>query len=255
MSSPFQTVTFGKNDDDLKVVSNKSFKFKKGVKTRVALAAWSFDDDGYLNLEGTPEIISAPVSWVDTEDVKGYVVHHPKDVVTSIVGEEPRWRCATVLVIFPTLPDGDLDMDLLRLGRWEVVPWAFSNRKYDELKSKHKRYHLGKVDLQIECTNEGFQNLKYETYENNILRMLIDKARADKANTETPNNEMTKKVDAMMAEIRRTQGVLQGLIGKVVDVDDLRKAFGQASSSATSSLSSAVSAEATQDVENMLDGF
>lgn len=220
MDDVFSSVSLGEDDDHLKVISNKSFKFKKDEMYRVSIASWPMGDDGFLNVSGNPKILNAPTSWVDG---KGYVVH-VNDQYTKLIGEAPSNRCAVVLFLTPITPDGQVDTLLLQNGRWEIVPWAFSEHKYNDLKIKHKNHGLANKDLQIKCKNESYQNLIYDTYNNNMLAGLIKKARELKEEGST--DDLLKHVERAMDTIRKTQEKLPKLIGKIIDLDELREHMG-----------------------------
>lgn len=76
---------------------------------------------------------------------------------------EPRKFFTTVLLVYPTDKDGNVDADLLP-KKWSVIPWRFGSKIYESIWKTAKSLRENKVslasqDLLLECKNEEFKNV------------------------------------------------------------------------------------------------
>jgi hypothetical protein len=75
---------------------------------------------------------------------------------------EKRTYVLTVLVIYPTDRDGDLDRERLTTS-WKVMPWRFSPDKYDKLRKLNKGMQesggIAASDLLFTCKEPQYQNI------------------------------------------------------------------------------------------------
>lgn len=98
----------------------------------------------------------------------GYI-EHPK--VTLTAEEQKVWAklgekkdyVTTLLLIYPTDRDGEIDKDAL--GRkWQLKPWRFAPEKYDVLRKINRGLleggsNIAAVDLHISCTDTQYQKI------------------------------------------------------------------------------------------------
>ncbi len=133
----------------------------------------------------------APYEKLDTSNVRfrrieayykdgfGYVVSRlgqdgpEADTVWKMLGE-PKNYFATVLVIYPTTPDGDLIRD--QVGKSVVKPWRFSTKVYERLHQvayglRQNELRIAEQDLTIKCTNQDYQNFDLDAAGKSIWRM------------------------------------------------------------------------------------
>jgi len=83
------------------------------------------------------------------------------DKVWSSLGEEKTYF-TTVLVIYPTDRDGNVDKDALGRG-YAVKPWRFASKIYERLHQvggslRNNNLSIATQDLTLKCTNTDFQN-------------------------------------------------------------------------------------------------
>jgi hypothetical protein len=101
------------------------------------------------------------------------------DAVWQRLGE-PQQRFSTLLVVYPTDPNGDIPADDAAKRRiltdWQIKPWKFGKQTYDEiwklnegLKENGLGIHL--QDVKLECKDAKYQNIKVSFVGKAIWRM------------------------------------------------------------------------------------
>lgn len=214
MSDGFSEVEFGSGDEELR--QNKNDKFTPESKTTYRISFCRFpivrkNGKRYLDLrQKSPRFLKAPVSYVEGA---GYVVHK-NSTITKIVGKSPDERVGTIVVVWPVTSDGDLDEDLMRLGRWRVLPYVFSATKYQTYLRKNKARPFGKHDVLIACEDKQYQKLELTMLDDSQLyKMMADPERRD-------------QFDLLLDEIEKVETRLKGFIGRVYTPEELRDKLG-----------------------------
>lgn len=101
----------------------------------------------------------------------GYVVDRrgkdgpEADEIWKSLGDPKNYFC-TVLLIYPTNAEGEIDKGALANG-WTVKPWRASSKSYDSLIGKSESLKandlsIANQDLTLKCTNADFQNFDIE---------------------------------------------------------------------------------------------
>jgi hypothetical protein len=83
--------------------------------------------------------------------------------VWSKVGD-PRTYVTTLLLVYPTDSDGEVDMDRLAKGGWKLKPWRFSPEKYDKIFKINKGLaeagsSVTMYDLFLSCKETQYQQI------------------------------------------------------------------------------------------------
>ena len=113
---------FSFDDGDRSLTSNtKRLKFKNGETVRVSFAWFPKGDDGNYDLSSNPRFRGANRVWVNGV---GYVVANSPEIA-SITGATPKMSIATVVVVWPTDKNGNIDKNRMKNGDCDVMPWVF----------------------------------------------------------------------------------------------------------------------------------
>jgi hypothetical protein len=102
---------------------------------------------------------------------------------------EPKRYFATVLLLYPTNNEGDIDKETLTKN-WKVMPWRIGSTVYDRIFAINKSLEsndltIGSQDLKMTCTNSEYQNWtidpigkaiwkQNEKFKNNVLLAAYD---------------------------------------------------------------------------------
>jgi hypothetical protein len=222
---------FSFDDGDRSLTSNtKRLKFKNGETVRISFAWFPKGDDGKYDLKTNPKFRGANRVWVNGV---GYVVANSPEIA-SITGATPKMSIATVVVVWPTDKNGNIDKNRMKNGDCDVMPWVFSKRKYSELKALASEWPFGEHDLKLTCTEAQYQQTSQANCRENFLQKLQEKG-------SDSFNEIMERVESVVAN-------LNGFIGNEYTVDQLREKMGMAvSSSSTEST--------TDEVDDMIDSM
>lgn len=108
------------------------------------------------------------------------------DEAWKMMGPQKKYF-TTVLLIYPTNRQGELDKDRLANG-WYVRPWRFSGKIYSRLHQvaeglRSNDLSIANQDLSLKCTNGEFQNFEIDGFGKAIWRknpkfqaMVLEKA-------------------------------------------------------------------------------
>lgn len=256
MSDGFLDFSVGENDDNIGKKSKK-FSLEDGRTYRVSFAWLSVP---VKNAEG------ATIGWDDAAAWKGGKLH--PDAQVRFTGCEriykegvgfflykgpayaqfgqPKQYVATVLVVWPTDKDGDLDKAAFAAGKgWTVQPWLFSTDKYASIKKSHKRSPLTKCDMALECPVGGakFQKVNFiaET-ESYLMKLSV---------SEKP--EFKAVFERILADIRAVSENIHREMARDLTIDQIKEALGDSVETATGSSSS--SSHASKNVDDLLDNI
>lgn len=254
MSDGFLDFSIGEGDDD---VGKRAKRFQaEGGRTYRATFCWfsvpEYDkndpkkiavwhDDKAWNADGTVSD-KAVVRFTGCERVYkegvGYVLY--KSPAYAQFGE-PRQTVATILLVWPTDKDGELDASSFAAGKgYAVQPWIFSPDKYTSIKKTHKRFSLLDHDMAMSCPPDGakYQKLTFTPENESLFRKLIA---SDKAPIKEIVRKIRKDIEAVAESIHRE-------MARDLSLDQIREALGEEVDSPTGATN-----HAAKDVEALLD--
>lgn len=230
----FMQFGFGQNDDDIGRKSKK-FKAEGGRTYQVSFAWWKGIEAGKPNLdESTPSFVGAQRHF---HPQVGFFLNKGPEW-TRLAGEPPKMAIATVIIVWPTTPKGEIDRTALANGDFEVKPWIFSQDKYDAIRPMHAEWHLGQHDLKIVCTDTQYQKMTFTPCGVSLFRKLLENEK-----TQETAKKLIGEVQAVVAEI-------QNEIARDLTLDQIREKLGNAPASPTGA-----SAVAAVDVDSVIDGL
>jgi hypothetical protein len=218
MTDGFIDFSFGSGDDALKKKSSR-YKPETGVTDRVSFV-WFQDYDG----EGMPAEGAAP-KFAGCERSKydsrvGVVLLTPdnRDEILRILRTDPQHRVASVICVWPTDKDGELDVASFKAGKgWKVQPWVFDPGKYNEIKRVNKRFPLHEHDLSMTCTDGTFHKMTFTPEGKDTLLSKYLSAK---------NEDLQAVGRKIIAEARRcSEGIYRDL-ARSMTPDEVREAIG-----------------------------
>jgi hypothetical protein len=252
MSDGFLDFSIGEGDDD---VGKRAKRFTaEGGRTYRATFCWysvpevgqdgkikAWHDDQAWNDDGTLTD-KAVVRFTGCERVYkegvGYVLY--KSPAYAQFGE-PRQTVATILLVWPTDKDGDLDASSFAAGKgYAVQPWIFSPDKYTNIKKSHKRFSLLDHDMAMSCPADGakYQKLTFTPENENLLKKLMS---SDKPQFREIVSKIRKDIFAVAESIHRE-------MARDLTIDQIREAMGEEVDSPTGATN-----HAAKDVEDLLN--
>jgi len=78
--------------------------------------------------------------------------------------EDPKLYFTTLLLIYPTDREGNIDVEGIKAGKWDILPWRFSKRTYENIWKTNETLRgndlsIASQDLKLECSDEKYQNI------------------------------------------------------------------------------------------------
>ena len=219
MTDGFIDFSFGSGDDALKKKSSR-YKPETGVTDRVSFV-WFQDYDGEgMPTEGAlPKFAGCERSKYDSR--VGVVLLTPdnRDEILRILRTDPQHRVASVICVWPTDKDGELDVASFKAGKgWKVQPWVFDPGKYNEIKRVNKRFPLHEHDLSMTCTDGTFHKMTFTPEGKDTLLSKYLNAK---------NDDLQAIGRKIIAEARRcSEGIYRDL-ARSMTPDEVREAIGE----------------------------
>ena len=215
----FDDFGFGSGDED---VGKKSTRFKaEGGRTYRVSFVW-FDD--YAQ-DGTPaegsNLRFTRCERIYKEGV-GYVLitNSNRAAMLDLLKPKggPRQTIATVICVWPTDKEGELDVSSYKNGKgWKVMPWTFSADKYRTMGGYHKRASLCENDMSLQCTDTKFQKLTFIPENTSLLHKYLG-----------AKSEDLQAVGAkILEEARGVAAGIRGELARDLTVDQVREALGE----------------------------
>ena len=242
--SGFNEFSFGQNDDHIGK-RGKKVKFEGGNTYRMSFIWWEGLDKGKLEMGDDdnptpPKFVGAPIHFIEGV---GYVVNKGLEY-TKIAGGPPKMKIATLIVLWPTNKQGDVDKNRLLAGDAEVLPWVFSEDKYKNLKQIHKEFPFGDHDITADCKDTQFQKLALAPCKENLLKKLL-------------GSDKTKSMVAdMIADAQQMVETIQDNIGREMTIDQIKDKLSGGTGSApdtTGATSTATTGEIDELVDDLLE--
>jgi hypothetical protein len=90
--------------------------------------------------------------------------------------EEPKDYFTTLVLLYPTDREGEVNKDALKAGMWKLMPWRFSADRYLQILKRNKGLVANGVsiatqDLEITCKDTQYQNISIDVGGPAIYRM------------------------------------------------------------------------------------
>lgn len=78
---------------------------------------------------------------------------------------EVKQYFTTLLIIYPMTSEGKHDVELLRAGKYKLIPWRFGPGTYDQIWNlndglRGNQLSIANQDIKLECTDTNYQNMK-----------------------------------------------------------------------------------------------
>jgi hypothetical protein len=77
---------------------------------------------------------------------------------------EPKLYFSTLLLVYPTDREGNIDREGIKRGEWRVTPWRFSKQIYEDIWKQNEGLRenglsLAGQDIKLECKDPQFQKI------------------------------------------------------------------------------------------------
>ena len=182
-------VEFSFNIDDDKIGGKRfdRYKGKEGETERLSFVWWYPGDDGKpaFNRESPPQAMQAklpegvnpPPRFIGAKRYYiqgvGYVLDKGPEMA-KLAGQPSKATIATIVVVWPTDRNGQLDVGRFTAGDFEVKPWVFSRDKYDMLQARNNEFPLAEHDIQAKCTDTQYQKMDIVPCKENLFRKVLE---------------------------------------------------------------------------------
>ena len=217
MSDGYLDFTIGDGDRNIGK-KTKNFKAESNTTYRVSFA-WltSTDDNGRPTDASTPKFTGCERVY---KQGVGYVLIKDSNraAMIDVLKSQPKQAVATIIVVWPTNKDGDLDETSFKSGKgYEVQPWIFSADKYKEIGRNHKRFPLTKHDLSMSCSDAQFQKLTFTPEGECLLAKLMG----------SKKKEHQAVVNNILSDVAKIADGMHRSLARDLSVDDVREALGE----------------------------
>jgi len=232
----FIDFSFGSGDESVGKKS-KRFKAEGGRSYRISFVWFDqYDDEGNAADGANPKFTGCERVY---KQGVGYVLINASNraAMIDLLKANPKQSVATVICVWPTDKDGELDAASFKAGKgYQIQPWVFSPDKYREIGRNHKRFPLDSHDLSMTCSDTQFQKMTFTPEGDNLLQKLL--------------GAKSKELQAVGAKIlEEARGIATGIhrdLARNMTVDDVRDALGE-------EFASPVGDHAAKNVDDLLD--
>lgn len=102
--------------------------------------------------------------------------------------DEPKLYFSSLLLIYPTDAEGNIDKQGIKSGNWKVIPWRFGKKTYENVWKLNDSFRenglsIANQDLKLECTEGKYQNISVNSAgpalwqrSDNFKKMVLEKA-------------------------------------------------------------------------------
>ena len=245
MTNQFQSFGFGQNDTGIGSRAEK-FKGEKGKTYRIGFAWWEgmdgdeeFTVDKLTVPEGeesklTPKFVGGPRHYVQGA---GYVLNKGPEF-TQLIGSPPKMMIATIIVSWALGKNGQPSKESLFSEMPDVMPWIFSQDKYEKLKKMHTAgYPMHDWDVQIDCEDTQFQKFTFLPAKQNIFKEML----------KSTNSQGREVAQHIIERVRALAPNLEREVGQNLTLEQLKEKMGVETSTP---VGNAVAGD--HDVDNLL---
>lgn len=243
----------GQNDDK---VGKKVTRFSAEKRTyRIGFSHWEGVDNENVDeamkqllkamttedeaAPATPKFIGAPRHY---KPGVGYFLHKGPEY-SEISGEPPKTYVATIIIVWPTDPQGNVTKESLSRMP-DLHPWVMSKDKYQPISAAHRQWPFGDHDLMATCTDTQYQKMDFLPAKTSLFRSLIERALGDAVLEETfgikckgdpraPDKRSREVIEHILAMTREIKADLRNFIARDMTLDQIRERLGQQTASPT----------------------
>lgn len=235
--SSVSTFTFGENDSNIGQRITR-FKGETGRTYLVSFASFNkYDDNGLPSADSGPSFARA--QRIYKAGVGNVIVSDDnKSIMESLLKKESKEYVGTILCVWPTNKDGDLDVDSFKAGKgWKIMPWIFSASRFPDIVRCHKKFPLQRHDLSMTCSEAQYQNFTMVSDPKSCIRLYLD----------SKNEGFNNIGRQIIEEARKLFDKIGREFGREMTTDEVREALGEEVSSSGSSGTS------NRNIERALD--
>ena len=252
--SDFLEFSFGVNDEKIGGKRFDRFKGKEGETYGVSFVWWYTDAKGQPIFDREklpaemrtliPEGCPPPPRFVGAKrffiENVGYVLDKGPELA-KLAGQPSKATIGTIIVIWPTDRNGQLDVPRFQSGNYDVKPWVFSRDKYDMLQSRNTEFPLAEHDLQMKCTDSQYQKMDIVPCKESLFRKLMQ-------------SEKSRPVaEGILSMVLEVEAIIRDSIAQDLTVAQVREKMGQSAGASSGSGSGSFSPETTAAVDAILD--
>lgn len=229
----------GEGDEKIEARGNHTkFKGKEGESYRLSIAWWPMREDGLLNLDAkTPFFLGEKRLFLAGV---GYFFDKGPEYIRLAGGKESRPSVITVVIKWPANKRGVLDKARFAAGDYEVMPWIFAPRRYNEIKDLHEEWGLGHHDLKATCTDTQYQKMSLITTKESCLRTLLEAPK---------RQEQAKQISEEVAELAKN---IRRELGQDLTIEQIKERLGQATEGGGGATAEEMSMDDVDDMINDL---
>jgi len=220
----------------------KPWKAEANRTYRLSFMWWKGTEIGKPDLDGVaPQFAGANTNYIKGV---GHIINEGPEH-TKVAGEAPKMRIATIIAVWPTSKDGNLDKSGLARGDIEVLPWVISGDKFTLLKNLNKEFAFGSHDFTATCSDAGYQSMTFTPCKESLLRTMIANPKAEEI------------VNAMLAKGQEVLSTINDHVGRKMSPDAIRTKTGISGGGSSSGGGSGPSVEtmSTGDIDSMVDSL
>lgn len=234
----FETFSFGSGDSSVGQRS-KRFKAETGRSYRVSFVWFNnYTDDGMI-ADG------ATMAFAGCERIYkpglGYVLidNSNRAAMLELLGEQPRQAIASIICVWPTDKDGEIDVASFKAGKgYALQPWVFSPDKYRTIGQVHKRFSLMSHDVTLSCSDGQYQKMTFTPESESLLHKYLS----------AKNEDLQAVGRKIISDARLMANNINGELARSLSVDEVREKLGGSPASPTGNHSS-------KNVDDLLDGI
>jgi len=232
-------------DDDVGRKHNR-WSPKEGV-FRVSFFWWNGMDKGTIDpsaLEAkSPKFVQVKTLFDDAIGTNFFA--KGPEYLKLCPGKQVKEYIGSIIVVWPIQADGEIDMVAVKAGKAKVYVWRMPPDKYDQIKSQHRKFHLGASDVEVTVTDATYQKMTFQPYGKSFLKQLV--AKYEEPGIKTVLQPLLDKAKSLI-EV----GVASELALNL-SLDELRERMGKGSPATATAHATASSGEVDAELDGLID--
>lgn len=223
----FQEFTFGEGDEKVGK-KQKAFKGKEDERYRFSFAwfnGYESDDFGIQNLQQKPKFVGAKRLY---HPQVGYFLYKGPEY-EKLSQSGVKYGIGTIVIVWPTLKNGNIDKSRFMQGDFAVMPWVLSEDKYTNLSQIHDEFAFGTHDIKVHCTDAQYQKMTFSPCQESLFAKMLE------------NENAAERVKEILEMVRETVSEVEPAIARDYTLDQIREKLG--GETATAAPTAAASAE------------